>query len=1419
MTEPASNPGPLAFGDFLSHLSRQGFAIGVDHHLRLQQLLDKTSADCGPQDLKTLLCPIFATDEKEQALFHRAFDSYFEIFQLPSSGDERQVPQLAPSSELPRTSSTTKRKRNFVAVYIVIALAFAALIAYFIWRSQHKGSEITGQPTPTPVQSPSPISSTPTASPTSRPSTSPSAGAVSPPPATPLPTPTVGPPVANFIVKHRNNFRLLVAMAPFVGLLLYEFIRFRRRRLILERSRGRRPPFTWPITVNASPLKDFNSEQFYRIARRLRQRQVAEFQRLDIHNTVEATIASGGYPTFRFKPDSRFPEYLALIDRVSHLDHQAEFFDKLVRALQREGLFVVRYFYNGDPRICSNESTQQGIFLTDLQKKYPEHRLLVFGNGERLIEPISGELVPWAALLQEWRACAILTPQNPRRWGRRERTLARNFILLPARLEALEGLAERLELSVAPASFLSQRNGFATPDLDRSASTATLRELLGDQVFEWLCACAIHPELQFELTLYLGSLLDVGNGLVREKNLLELIRLPWFRSGVIPDELRLRLIAALEPQKQEIIRSALVDLLEKSPPPPKTFAAASRNLDIVIQRSWLNRGNLKKLRQTLRALRQFPNADLEQDYTLIRFLESAPTSPLALLLPRRLKKLFYRKGIPAFGIKSGARVFATIMLMAVAWFGVERFLPHATTLVAVTPPTISVVNMIPKALSDEHHQNSQPVLDVYLDEQLMVSATYGYDSEGNAKPLLVSTDGGNNWSDNPIIPDKDMAGQDFCFSGSGRTLYAAILTSGGGANLKARILKTDNPVSADMMRDLLSPPQNVDGTAIQARAFDKDRIYVGINDFDAPQGHTATLLASVDGGQTFQTIPLEARQTAGQDGPGACASIAKDGVVYAALYRWTVFDARTGSGKTDVVVTRDDAGATGNAKFASLIEPGDGLPGRIVVTDRPFEFNAQLGEQRLGGGLFIKTDPNRSRIVYVGWEELDPQTRVNSIHLRKSSDGGQNWSDDLLTVPSATNGAIAIADDGTIGFLYQQFLNARWETHMRMSSTGLTSWTDTVLASVPGDNPKKEFDPYLGDKIALVSVGNNFYGAFSAANTPDLSCFPNGVRFQRNADFDNHRLLSTDGATVVETSIDPYFFSVKSQLPWDTVLPGTTPTPGDANVKASPASNASPNHTLSPGNINASASATVATSPNFSSPTADGNVALSSTPGAWPDLTTINVGGGNLCGVDGAAPPDSEKARENELKNRFRLPSGPFSPISFDEIQKLNQGNVVMTGGTARIDRFPRSDDPNNFRAVSVEGFVQSVFTAGCSAGESCNCATKDRSICDTQINVLPNPGSDSTGGRNTFVVEITQRVRILAAQGLLGSNVGNDWSTSTLESKLEGHRVRFSGYLFFDPDHTDQAWIVDPNDTIGQSNFRQTCWEIHPVMKIELLN
>src|SRR5262249_55479410 len=149
-------------------------------------------------------------------------------------------------------------------------------------------------------------------------------------------------------------------------------------------------------------------------------------------------------------------------------------------------------------------------------------------------------------------------------------------------------------------------------------------------------------------------------------------RLPWFRSGIIPDDLRWLLIRELDQEKEKVVRLAIIGLLEKNPPPEESFAADEYQLNLVIQRQ-LYRRTRKRRREMLEVIRSLPLTQAFRDYTLLRFLETRRNSPLDVLLPGRLRKLFYTNGISVFGLKTSVRFLMASAVMAVAWF----VIPHA----------------------------------------------------------------------------------------------------------------------------------------------------------------------------------------------------------------------------------------------------------------------------------------------------------------------------------------------------------------------------------------------------------------------------------------------------------------------------------------------------------------------------------------------------------------------------------------------------------------------------------------------------------------------------------------------------------------------------------------------------------------------
>ncbi len=458
---------------------------------------------------------------------------------------------------------------------------------------------------------------------------------------------------------------------------------------------------------------------------------------------------------------------------------------------------------------------------------------------------------------------------------------------------------------------------------------------------------------------------------------------------------------------------------------------------------------------------------------------------------------------------------------------------------------INVVNMIPIDSSGETNQDSEPNLAINPANPLQIAGSAFTPGAGfcaaDLAPIYVSIDGGNTWGFNCKVPsDASAMTSDITvrFGGTSGNLYAGILRRPGG--LRLNILRTPNFAGGGTMTVLVDR-YSVDQPYIQAATVmggagtGNDRVYVGDNDFGAPAARTATIDQSPDSTittPTFNSIRIESRTTSGQDGPPIRPAIHPDGTVYAIFYGWRAFTGTAAT--TDVVVVRDDNWGTGATPFTALTDPGDALAGMRVVTGRTVPWanvnQPAFGQERfVGSNISIAVDPRNSSTVYIAWADRVGASDY-TLHVRRSLNRGVTWSGDLRTVTNATNPALAINSRGEVGFLYQLLTGTgatqRWVTHLERTANAFATIDDQILANVPANTPVWQFRPYIGDYIHLMAGGKNFYGIFSANNTPDNANFPNGVTYQRNANFTTNTLLDTDNTTPVAISIDPFFVRV-----------------------------------------------------------------------------------------------------------------------------------------------------------------------------------------------------------------------------------------------------------------------------------------------------
>lgn len=620
----------LGFGDLLDHLRRNGFKIGIDSHLRLQKVLRKVSGNCSPEDLKTLLCPIFSTNKRQQEFFYSAFDSYFGLA-------DQSISPTKIITTLPKATSRREREPVWARrwPYILIAFLITVIIAALLYH-QKQQTQIGSQQ---PIQAAVTIRAS---------------------------TVIKNEPVPELIYAIRG----VAILAPVLFLVLYEFYLHNRRTLLLKRLRSTNQPHTFPLHPNVALPPLFGSTQFHDSARLLRRRQVAEFSRLDIDATVQATTKSLGYPQFRYKPASRIPEYLILVERKTYSDHVAAFFDALTKEIEDDGLVITRYYYDGDARVCFRPSGEQnvgeqGVPVGIILSEHEDCRLLVFGSGEGLFDPVLGTLQDWTSIFSKWNERALITPIPTDEWAYRERILSQQFFIVPATVDGLQSLAEHYEGTniLSPSSWIPKEVVRIPEDFDSPTILTSLKAYLGNEVFQWLCACAVYPRLEWTLTIYTRSLPCLEPAPSDEIHLLRLMRLPWFRNGSIPQTLRQQLISQLAPEVYSQVRRAIVDILGESEQLYTVRADTTRPFNVAIPHAKriFSEDILRKL------LRIRLKARVLRDYIFVHFLESRPNTVLDLILPRSLGKLFYPRGNTALRARIGARVLLTLFAAFVIW--------------------------------------------------------------------------------------------------------------------------------------------------------------------------------------------------------------------------------------------------------------------------------------------------------------------------------------------------------------------------------------------------------------------------------------------------------------------------------------------------------------------------------------------------------------------------------------------------------------------------------------------------------------------------------------------------------------------------------------------------------------------------------
>jgi N-acetyl-anhydromuramyl-L-alanine amidase AmpD len=505
-----------------------------------------------------------------------------------------------------------------------------------------------------------------------------------------------------FYQQYFRILLLLTVLLPLLLFLVWIIIRWYRKPLILERETTNIITSAKQIVVKwmadyifSNPLLRSTIQQFRR------HRESAGYE-LDPAGTVKRTVDNAGLFTAAYRQRSILPEYLVLIDRTGFNDQQAEFVNEVINRFVKNGVIIDRYYFRRDPRYCQPEDEKKPeVSLKELNGRHPLHRLLVFSDAEGFIDPLTGRAFSWVNNLLQWQKPALFVPEQ------NESTRYLNYIMeglgfrvLPSSIAGLKFHIQTLQVETDYIG-INWDSGNPLPQLldekldkwlqrtepDNSEVEELLAELrlyLDREGMLWLSACAVYPELHWQLTLYLTTMLTLGDNirlseeeqLLLQKRLLALTRLPWFRYGSMPEWFRLRLIGLLDNNQHLHIRRIIRELL-LSAKFKEEYSTDNKERDIKLPFATKNLAfHFKNIRYRIAGIFQKTDKDNSlSDSVFIGYLSGGRKNVLAVLIPNKIKHIFFRNGQIIFGFKPLISLIFSLLISTAIFFTVSHLEP------------------------------------------------------------------------------------------------------------------------------------------------------------------------------------------------------------------------------------------------------------------------------------------------------------------------------------------------------------------------------------------------------------------------------------------------------------------------------------------------------------------------------------------------------------------------------------------------------------------------------------------------------------------------------------------------------------------------------------------------------------------------
>jgi outer membrane protein OmpA-like peptidoglycan-associated protein len=383
----------------------------------------------------------------------------------------------------------------------------------------------------------------------------------------------------------------------------------------------------YELQFNSREKSISTGKDIRRVARELRKQIETNISVLDLKQTVYRTVKKNGMLTLSSKNKQRQQSFLLLVNSEYINSQQLQLFRFLAKYLVDQKVVLDFYFYYQNPGQFYTATNSSPYTLQQIEDNHHNSQVIVFSKGYEFLNPAgNGINSRYTDIFSQSDTRVLVTPYSQDDWSYRETALHSFFSIVPADIEGLLSLVQLLNNDISLSQINNLAGQYATKYVDFNDSNA-LKDYLDpdkndDSFFQWVCALACFPRLDWNVTLAIGALISPQN--LNYTSLLRLVRIEWMHKGAIGSAMRFSLLKALKPDNEIAVRKLLLELIEEDSTDEKRFSYEEKRVIQISNNFMLYAAGEKKDEAAKRDHDIFVKRykdDSILDASLIRYLE------------------------------------------------------------------------------------------------------------------------------------------------------------------------------------------------------------------------------------------------------------------------------------------------------------------------------------------------------------------------------------------------------------------------------------------------------------------------------------------------------------------------------------------------------------------------------------------------------------------------------------------------------------------------------------------------------------------------------------------------------------------------------------------------------------------------------